>query len=209
MYINRFTLAQAAFATNLALHIQTCVASPLGPAAASPGPNLALTVTPEPVCTTPENLGNSSTSSPHILQTFPRECIDTANHFFNFPSPMLARIQWHWKRFDPQHMQPEPGYNFLPYSAAPTGCMLRLDILDDPAAEDHFALLQIEAEFRALYTKCVKGRVHGVSAGYVAVGPRKVLKLSIGPTPMGGLDEPTDVGSGSTALAKKNFNDLL
>ncbi len=87
--------------------------------------------------------------------------------------------------------------------------MLRLDILDDPAAEDQFALVQIEAEFRALYTKCVKGRVHGVSAGYVAVGPRKVLKLSIGPTPMGGLDEPTDGESGSTALANRNFNDLL
>lgn len=88
--------------------------------------------------------------------------------------------------------------------------MLRLDILDDPAAEDQFALIQIEAEFRALYTKCVKGRVHGVSAGYVAVGPRKVLKLSIGPTPpMDGLEEPTDGESGSTALAKRNFNDLL
>ena len=209
MYINRFTLAQTAFAINLALHIQTCVASPLGPAAASPGPNLALTVTPEPVCTTPGNLGNSTTSSPQILQTFPRECIDTANHFFNFPTPMVARLQWHWKRFNSQHMQPEPGYNFLPYAAAPTGCMLQLDILDDPAAEDQFALIQIEAEFRALYTKCVKGKVHGVSAGYVAVGPKKVLKLSIGPTPMGGLEEPTDGKSGSTALAKRKFNDLL
>lgn len=87
--------------------------------------------------------------------------------------------------------------------------MLRLDILDDPAAEDQFALIQIEAEFRALYTKCVKGKVHGVSAGYVAVGPKKVLKLSIGPTPMGGLEEPTDGESGSTALAKRKFNDLL
>ena len=94
--------------------------------------------------------------------------------------------------------------------AAPTGCALTIDVLDDPNAEDSFALVQIEAEFRALFIKCVRGRVHGVSAGYVAVGPRKVLKLSIGPTPLlRGLEEPTNIGSGPNTLAERNFNDLL
>lgn len=210
MYSIRFTLAQSACAINLFLYIQTCFANPLGPAAAIPRPNLALTVTPEPICTPPQVSDNTNTTSPHILQTFPRECIDTANHFFNFPSPAIARINWRWKRFDPQPGPPDPGYNFLPYVAAPTGCMLRLDVLEDPAAEDQFALVQIEAEFRALFTKCVRGRVQDVSAGYVVVGPRKVLKLSIGPTPpFGGLDEPTGFGSHTNALAQRRFNDLL
>lgn len=208
MYNIRFILARTACAINLFLYIQTCVANPLGPAASRPGPNHALTVTPEPICTRPEVLANSTTTSPPILQTFPRECIDTANHFFNFPSPMAARISWCWKRFDRQHM-PGPGYNVLPYSAAPTGCMLRLDVLEDPAAEDQFPLVQIEAEFRALFTKCVRGRVHDVSAGYVVVGPRKLLKLSIGPTPMGGMDEPTNVRLVPNVLAERSFNDLL
>ena len=71
----------------------------------------------------------------------------------------------------------------LPLAVAPTGCMLELDVLDDPAAEDQFAMVQLEADFRALFTKCVRGRVRGVSAGYIPVGPRQVMKLSIGPTP--------------------------
>lgn len=210
MYNIRFRLAQTACAISLFLCLQTSVANPLGPPAANPGPNLALTVTPEPVCTQPENTGNATASSPHILQIFPRECLDTAHHFFNFPTPMLSRISWRWKRFDPQHMQPEPGYNFLPYTAAPTGCALTIDVLEDPNAEDRFALVEIEAEFRALFTKCVRGRVHGVSAGYVAVGPRKVLKLSIGPTPpMGALGEPGNVASDPNVVEQRSFNDLL
>jgi len=209
MYIQSSVVAQAAFAINIVLQVQFCNANPLGPVLARPGPMPALHAISEPVCTPVETLSNSSTSSPHILQTFPRECIDTGHHFFNFPSPMVARLQWHWKRYDEQHPHPPPGYNFLPYVAAPTMCMLKLDVLDDPNAEDQFALVQIEAEFRALFTKCVRGRVHGVSTGYIAVGPRKVLKLSIGPTPMGGLHNLTDGGLGLSATVKKNFNDLL
>ena len=64
--------------------------------------------------------------------------------------------------------------------------MLELDVLDDgdPDAEDQFALVQIAPDFRRLFNKCVKPSPRALVKGFVPVGPRKVLKLSIGPTPM-------------------------
>lgn len=64
--------------------------------------------------------------------------------------------------------------------------MIRLDVLDNPDVEDQFALVQIAPDFRRLFTKCVKPDPRAVAAGFVAVGPRRVLKLSIGPTPLSG-----------------------
>ena len=183
MFVQGVAQAQAVCAILLVIYLQYCSANPLGPAGSRTATMMpGLADISEPTCTTPENLGAFNASSPHLLGTFPRECIDTANYFFNFP--MIARISWHWKlaRGD---QPPQPGYNFLPFSAAPTGCMIRLDVLDDPDAEDQFALVEIADDFRALFNKCVRGRVHGPSAGFIPVGPRKVLRLSVGPTPMG------------------------
>ena len=94
--------------------------------------------------------------------------------------------------------------------------MITLDVLDDPNAEDQLALVQIAPDFRALFAKCVRGRVHGPSAGFIPVGPRKVLKLSVGPTPMGKLQNLTAggyklaVGGLDAGTAEKGgFNDLL
>lgn len=61
--------------------------------------------------------------------------------------------------------------------------MIRLDVLDDPDAEDQFALVQIAPDFRRLFTKCVKPNPRAPASGYVPVGPRRVIKLSIAPTP--------------------------
>ena len=63
--------------------------------------------------------------------------------------------------------------------------MIRLDVLSDPDAEDQFALVEIANDFRRLYNKCVQPNPRIISPGYVAVGPRKVLKLEIKLTPTG------------------------
>lgn len=62
--------------------------------------------------------------------------------------------------------------------------MIRLDVLDDPDAEDHFALVQIESDFRRLFVRCVRPNSTALASGFVPVGPRQVLKLSIAPTPI-------------------------
>ena len=179
MYTKGFKLAQFAWAIILLTYSGCCIANPIPAAPSKPASISALGDISEPTCTAPE-IGKSNASSPQYLHTFPRECIESADYFFNFP--MVARIAWHWKRVEPGQ-PPQPGYNFLPLSAAPTTCMITLDVLDDPAAEDQFALVQIADDFRALFRKCVHGRVEGPSAGFIPVGPRKVLKLSVGPIP--------------------------
>ncbi len=65
--------------------------------------------------------------------------------------------------------------------------MIRLDVLSDPNAEDQFALVQISEQFRSLFNKCVRPNSQGLTGGFVPVGPRQVLKLSVLPTPMGGV----------------------
>ena len=140
-------------------------------------PSLDVSNLADPTCTDP---GDPSTSS-NDLGTFSSDCIAAANYLFNM-GPM-ARIPWHWKRVTGDE-PPQPGYNFLPLSAAPQGCKITLDVLDDPDAEDQFALVQIATDFRRLFTKCVKPNPRALAAGFVPVGPMKVLKLSIAPTPM-------------------------
>ena len=87
--------------------------------------------------------------------------------------------------------------------------MITLDVLDDPDAEDQFALLEVAADFRVLFTRCVRGRVHGPSAGFIPVGPRKVLKLSVGPTPMGGGHNLTGSWLNLGASAEGRSHDSL
>ncbi|KAK4693059.1 hypothetical protein P7C71_g4263, partial [Lecanoromycetidae sp. Uapishka_2] len=143
-----------------------------------PSPN-DLGDSPEPTCTPPSD---APTSFNNDLGTFSSECIATANYFFNMP--IISQVAWHWKRHVPGQ-PPQPGYNFLPLVAAPTGCKIKLDVLDDPDAEDQFALKDIAVDFRRLFTKCVRPNPTALAAGFVPVGPRRVLKLSIEPTPMG------------------------
>ncbi|KAL8718162.1 MAG: hypothetical protein Q9225_004677 [Loekoesia sp. 1 TL-2023] len=168
-------------ALTLLTYAQFSASTPLGPAVSGGEAALSVGENAEATCTDPHDPSLiHGALDPQLVGTFPRECKDTATDFFN--TPMVARIPWHWKRI-PRGESPPPGYNFLPFTAAPTSCMLTLDVLDDPNAEDQFALVQIANDFRALYNKCVYGRVRGPSAGFIPVGPRKVLKLSIRPTP--------------------------
>ena len=68
--------------------------------------------------------------------------------------------------------------------------MIQLDVLDDLDAEDQFPLVQIAADFRRLFRKCVTPNPRALASGFVPVGPRKVMKLSIAPSPMiGSLEE--------------------
>lgn len=79
--------------------------------------------------------------------------------------------------------------------------MIQLDVLSDPDAEDQFALVQIAGDFRRLFTKCVRPNPRALTSGFVPVGPRKVLKLSIAPTPMSGyLEEGGLVLNGTRLL---------
>ncbi|KAL8826326.1 MAG: hypothetical protein Q9170_007445 [Blastenia crenularia] len=114
----------------------------------------------------------------HLIDSFPSDCLTTARNFFNIP--MVSHIPFRWKRVPPGRL-PGPGANFLPFTDAQTSCMFTLEALNDPNAEDQFAIQDIADDFRTLFNKCIRGRTRGPSAGFIPVGPRKVLKLSIGP----------------------------
>ena len=129
----------------------------------------------EPTCTEPGGLSTSFND----LGTFSGDCVAAANSLFSSP---VSRIAWHWKRVAPR--PPQPGYKFLPWLAAPRGCIIQLDVLDDLDAEDQFALVQIAADFRRLFRKCVTPNPRALPSGFVPVGPRKVMKLSIAPSPI-------------------------
>jgi hypothetical protein len=176
MRINHFTLLAAPI---LVSYSNFCIANPLSVGAAIPRiAPASVGDTPEPTCTPPGTL----LTTHGALGTFSSDCIAAANEFFNLP--LISRIPCHWKRNRPG-AQPPPGYNFLPLSMAPRSCMIRLDVLSDPDAEDQFALVEISEQFRALFRKCVRPGSQGSTGGFVPVGPRQVLKLSVSPTPMG------------------------
>lgn len=121
-------LAQAACAISLFIFIDASFAKPLVRLGSSLQPTLVQNDISEPTCTETEHIGASNASSVHMLGAFPRECIDTANQFFTFP--LVAQMAWHWKRQAPGEV-PQPGYNFLPLSAAPTGkCESAYPLLD-------------------------------------------------------------------------------
>ncbi|KAL8731369.1 MAG: hypothetical protein Q9166_003461 [cf. Caloplaca sp. 2 TL-2023] len=157
-----------------------CVATPLDPAVPATRPAIKDSLS-EPICTEPGF--QTAIASPAILQAFPSSCLDSAKYFFNMPSPGFCRTPWHWKRFGPGET-PRAHDRRLPHRVASGHCMIALDVISDAKAEDQFALTSIEAEFQKLFKKCVKGRMQGPSAGYIPVGPRKVLKLQIGPVPL-------------------------
>lgn len=207
MYTEGIRVTHAACAIILLTYSSSCTANPL---IVRPASSLAMDEISEPTCTDLEKANTSNASlPPHTIGTFPTDCVETANEFFNFP--MIAEVAWHWKRAHGDR-PPPPGYNFLPYSTAPTTCMITLDVLDDPDAEDQFALVQIADDFRALFTKCIRASVYGPSSGFIPVGPRKVLKLSVGPTPEGGMHNFTAGGYDfkvGRASAKRDFVDLV
>lgn len=56
--------------------------------------------------------------------------------------------------------------------------MIRLDVLNDPGAEDRFALVQIAEDFRRLFTKCARLNPRAPALGFVPVG-RKSTQLDL------------------------------
>ena len=56
-------------------------------------------------------------------------------------------------------------------------------MLSDETAEDQFALHTLKPDMIRLFNKCIKGG--GVGAGFVVVGPRGVIALTMKPTPDG------------------------
>ena len=84
--------------------------------------------------------------------------------------------------------------------------MLQLDVLNediDPNVEDQFALVQIAPDFRRLFDRCVGSSPGGsVVGGFVTVGPRRVLGLSIGPRRVGKgfSEEEGGLGGNGTGL---------
>ena len=199
MHISYLALLVASVAIT---HSNICSANPLFAAEVAPrdtqliNPSLNLinpspndeNAAAEPTCIDPDGLSTSSDD----LGTYGSDCIAAATHLFNLP--LVSQINWKWKRFE-EGQAPGPGYSILPLSSAPKGCRIRLDVISDPDAEDQFALKDIAGDFRRLYTKCVRPNSRRIVLGYVPVGPRKVLKLDISPTPMG-----ASLGEGSLVL---------
>lgn len=171
-------------------------ANPLVAAVAAPGPTLAIDPSvadthDEPTCIEP---GVKSASSNNDLGTFAGDCTAAANDFFNMG--VMSQIPWRFAR-SPSGQTPPAGGFPLPISAAPLGCMIRLDVLSDPNAADRFALIQIAADFVRIMNKCVRPHPSLPASGFVAVGPRKVLKLSVSPTPMDVLLESNSILNGT------------
>ena len=185
MHISYLALLYASLSIT---HSNICFASPLF--AAEVAPRSTMLINPslneenhlaEPICIGPS--GPSAQMTSNNLGTYGTDCIAAANSFFGIP--MVSQIRWHWTRNTGGQARPPRGYNFLPLSATPGLCMIRLDVLSDPYAEDQFALVELANDFRRLYDKCVQPNPRIISPGYVAVGPRKVLKLEIKLAPIG------------------------
>ena len=56
--------------------------------------------------------------------------------------------------------------------------MIRLDVLNEPGAEDQSALVQIAEDFRRLFTKCAGPNPKAPASGFVPVG-RKSTQLDL------------------------------
>lgn len=171
-------------------------ANPLVAAVAAPGPTLAIhpsvADTPdEPTCIEP---GVKSASSNHDLGSFADDCYAAANDFFGM-GPM-SRIAWRFAR-NPAGGTPAPGSMPLPFLAGPYGCMVQLDVLDDPNAWDRFALIQIFQDYNRIIVKCIQPQQGVPASGFVAVGPKKVLKLTVSPIPMHILLESASILNGT------------
>lgn len=78
-----------------------------------------------------------------------------------------------------------PGYGPLPFVIGKFSCVLELDVLEDSGAEDQFALYQLKDSVLRLFGKCVRGEQH---SGFIAVGPKKVIGLTMKPKAKGGND---------------------
>ena len=174
------------FASFFVTHSNICFANPLFSAEVAPRSTLLVNPSPnnendlaEPICFGPSGPSAQMTSSDD-LGAYGTDCLAAANSLFGIP--MVSQVRWHWKR-KRAGQPPQRGYNYLPLAAAPGICMIRLDVLSDPDAEDQFALVETANDFRRLYNKCVQPNPRIISPGYVPVGPRKVLKLEIKLTP--------------------------
>lgn len=165
------------------LSISSCFAKPLFATEAVPrsliatSPSLNDLPDVEPTCTEPGALSDSLND----LGVFSSDCIAAADDFFD---RIVAQISFRWKRVPPGQF-PGPGISVLPIDSAYRSCMIKLDVLDDPEAEDTFALVQLAGDLGRLFMKCVTPNPRALAAGFVPVGPRKVLKLSISPRPPG------------------------
>lgn len=113
--------------------------------------------------------------------TYASDCLLALNSLLNSPYSHQA---WIWKRFNPGQVPP-PGYAPLPYDIAVASCTVELDVLSDVTAEDEIALRMLKPDLMWLLRKCIWGKKGGFAAGYVLVGPRKMIALTLKPTPSG------------------------
>ena len=70
-------------------------------------------------------------------------------------------------------------------------------MLSDVKAEDKFALPTLKPDLMGLFQRCIKGARGGFAAGYVLVGPKRMIALTLKPTPSGfngGQGEGRDSG---------------
>ena len=127
----------------------------------------------------------SSADSLHPLSvsTYASDCLHALTSLLSSP---YTRHVWIWKRFDPGQVPPL-GYAPLPYDIAADSCTVELDVLSDVTAEDKFALPTLKPDLERLFERCIKGQKGGLAAGYVLVGPKRMVALTLKPTP-GGFD---------------------
>ena len=126
---------------------------------------------------------DSSTKSLHPLSisTYAIDCLLALTPLGN---SAYSHQAWTWKRFDPGQVPP-PGYAPLPYEIVTESCTVELDVLSDVTAEDEIALPTLELDLMSPLKKCIKVENGGFAAGYVLVGPKRLIALTFKPTPKG------------------------
>jgi len=81
----------------------------------------------------------------------------------------------------PKYSIPPPGYAPLPFVVGKFSCVIELDVLEDSGAEDDFALYQLKDSVLRLFHKCVRPYSTVKTSGFIAVGPKKVIGLTMKP----------------------------
>jgi len=81
----------------------------------------------------------------------------------------------------PKSSIPPPGYAPLPFVVGKFSCVIELDVLEDSGAEDDFALYQLKDSVLRLFHKCVRPYSTEKTSGFIAVGPKTVIGLTMKP----------------------------
>lgn len=142
-------------------------------------PNATLAAIPQPSCfpiSTPNSALNNASNT---LSDYRGDCVDAIYSFLHWPTVSTKRYQWYRMG---EWAIPPLGTQNLPYKIQKKSCEVELDVLDNPEARDTFALLAWSIVIESLFRTCVRPYVDVQGSGVVAVGPKRVMEVTIKPS---------------------------